>query len=106
MNRKRVIFRVALAAALLGAIVFFALHRDFVQVARLEGELQRFGSWAPLLFIALYAAATVVFVPGSVFTWFGAYEGKRASLVALSCNDDSKTTLTLSLSTCARLKNS
>lgn len=47
MNRKSVIFRAALAAALLTAIVFFALRRDFVQGASLEGELQRFGSLGP-----------------------------------------------------------
>jgi uncharacterized membrane protein YdjX (TVP38/TMEM64 family) len=34
--------------------------------ATIERELQRFGRWAPILFLLLYALATVLFVPGSV----------------------------------------
>src|SRR5207245_2523858 len=34
-------------------------------------ELQRFGEWAPILFVLLYAMATVLFVPGSVLTLAG-----------------------------------
>jgi uncharacterized membrane protein YdjX (TVP38/TMEM64 family) len=37
----------------------------------LERELQRFGRWAPLLFVGLYALSTVLFVPGSVLTVVG-----------------------------------
>ena len=71
MNRRDLIFRLIVVAALLGAIVWLALHREFLQAAALERELARFGQWAPILFVALYALATVLFVPGSVLTVAG-----------------------------------
>ncbi len=71
MNRRGLIYRLALATALFGAIVFVALHRDLFQVARLERDLQRFGHWAPILFVTFYTLATVLFVPGSAFSLAG-----------------------------------
>jgi uncharacterized membrane protein YdjX (TVP38/TMEM64 family) len=71
MNRRDLIFRLIVVAALLGAIVWLALHREFLQAAALEQELARFGPWAPILFVSLYAFATVLFVPGSVLTVAG-----------------------------------
>jgi uncharacterized membrane protein YdjX (TVP38/TMEM64 family) len=67
MNRRALIYRLILVAALFGAIVFVALHRDFFQAGTLERELERFGRWAPILFVLFYAVATVLFVPGSAF---------------------------------------
>ncbi|HVB82205.1 MAG TPA: TVP38/TMEM64 family protein [Candidatus Binataceae bacterium] len=63
--------RAALALALLAAIVWFATHRSYFAAGHLEAELQGLGRWAPPAFIALYAAATVLFVPGSVMTLLG-----------------------------------
>jgi uncharacterized membrane protein YdjX (TVP38/TMEM64 family) len=71
MKRRGLIYRLLLAAMLLGAIAFLALHRDLFQTARLQHELQRFGPWAPLLFIVLYALGAVLFAPGSAFTLAG-----------------------------------
>jgi len=71
MNRRSLIFRLILIVALVGAIAWLAVHREFLQAATLERELQRFGRWAPVLFILLYALATVLFVPGSVVTVAG-----------------------------------
>jgi uncharacterized membrane protein YdjX (TVP38/TMEM64 family) len=71
MNWRNLIFRSVLVAALLGAIVWLALHREFLQATALERELARFGPWAPILFVLLYAFATVLFVPGSVLTVAG-----------------------------------
>ena len=71
MNWRNLVFRSVLVAALLGAIVWLALHREFLQAAALERELARFGAWAPILFVVLYASATVLFVPGSVLTVAG-----------------------------------
>ncbi len=71
MNWRNLIFRLLVVAALLGAIVGLALHREFLQAAALERELARFGRWAPILFVVLYAIATVLFVPGSVLTVAG-----------------------------------
>jgi uncharacterized membrane protein YdjX (TVP38/TMEM64 family) len=63
--------RVALALALVTAIAWFATHRSYFAAGHLEAELRAMGPWAPLAFIALYAAATVLFVPGSVMTLAG-----------------------------------
>jgi uncharacterized membrane protein YdjX (TVP38/TMEM64 family) len=63
--------RVALALALVAAIAWFATHRSYFAAGHLEAELRAIGPWAPLAFIALYAAATVLFVPGSVMTLAG-----------------------------------
>jgi uncharacterized membrane protein YdjX (TVP38/TMEM64 family) len=63
--------RVALALALVAAIAWFAIHRSYFAAGHLEAELRAMGPWAPLAFIALYAAATVLFVPGSVMTLAG-----------------------------------
>ena len=71
MKRQGLIPRLVLAAGLGGAVVWLVLHREFLQAARLERELARFGPAAPILFILLYALATVLFVPGSVLTVTG-----------------------------------
>jgi len=71
MNRRNFIFRAVLAVALLGAIVWLGLHREVLQAAALEQELARFGALAPILFVLLYASATVLFVPGAVLTLAG-----------------------------------
>ena len=71
MNWGKLISRVVLGAALAAAIIWLGLHRELLQPAPLERELQRFGGWAPLLFILLYAMGTVLFVPGLVLTVAG-----------------------------------
>jgi uncharacterized membrane protein YdjX (TVP38/TMEM64 family) len=71
MKLRGLVLRLALVAALAGAIVWLALHREFLQAATLERELARFGLWAPILFVLLYAFATVLFAPGSVLTVAG-----------------------------------
>jgi uncharacterized membrane protein YdjX (TVP38/TMEM64 family) len=71
MNRRSLIFRSVLVTALAAAITWLGLHRELLQPATIERELQRFGGWAPILFLLLYALATVLFVPGSVLTVAG-----------------------------------
>lgn len=71
MSRRGLIYRLALAAAVLGAIGFLALHRNFFQAGALERELQRFGRWTPVIFVLLYTLATVLFVPGLAFSLAG-----------------------------------
>jgi uncharacterized membrane protein YdjX (TVP38/TMEM64 family)/rhodanese-related sulfurtransferase len=71
MNRRGLVYRLILAAAVFGAIIFLVLHRDFFQAGTLESELERFGHWAPIFFVLLYALATVLFVPGSAFSLAG-----------------------------------
>jgi uncharacterized membrane protein YdjX (TVP38/TMEM64 family) len=71
MNRRNLIFRLVLLAILAATTVCLALHRELLQPATLERELQRFGGWAPILFLLLYAVGAVLFVPGSVLTIAG-----------------------------------
>ena len=63
MNSRNLIFRSVLVATLVAAIIGLGLHRQLLQPATIERQLQRFGGWAPILFLLLYALATVVFVP-------------------------------------------
>jgi uncharacterized membrane protein YdjX (TVP38/TMEM64 family) len=71
MKRRGLVLRLVLVVALVAAIGWLALHRQYVQAAQLEQHLRRFGAWAPIFFIFLYSAATVLFVPGSVLTIVG-----------------------------------
>jgi uncharacterized membrane protein YdjX (TVP38/TMEM64 family) len=71
MKSRGLIFRLLLVVALAGGIVLLAVYREILQAASLQQELAHFGPWAPLLFVLLYAFATVLFVPGSVLTVAG-----------------------------------
>src|SRR5215472_521634 len=71
MKGRGLVLRLAVVAGLAGAIVWVALHREYLQTAELERELARFGRAAPILFILLYACATVLFAPGSILTLAG-----------------------------------
>jgi uncharacterized membrane protein YdjX (TVP38/TMEM64 family) len=71
MSRGNLIFRLVLVAALAAAIIWLGRHRELLQPATIERELQRFGGWAAILFLLLYTLATVLFVPGSLLTVAG-----------------------------------
>jgi len=71
MNKRSLIYRLTLIVALIAAIAWLAFHREFFVASALEHELQRFGRWAPILFVGLYALSTVLFVPGSALTVAG-----------------------------------
>jgi uncharacterized membrane protein YdjX (TVP38/TMEM64 family) len=71
MNRRNLIFRSILVVALTAAAIWLGLHRELLEPATIERELQGFGGWAPILFLLLYAMATVLFVPGSLLTVAG-----------------------------------
>lgn len=66
MNRNTV--RWLLGLALVSVIGMAVAWRDRFDVAALQTWVESAGSAAPLVFIALYAAATVLFLPGSVIT--------------------------------------
>lgn len=70
MNRAPLI-RIAVLAALVGAIAIATQYRDALDVATLSARLDDLGVWAPVAFIALYAVATVAFLPGSILTLAG-----------------------------------
>ncbi len=71
MNKRGLILRMTMVAALAVAIVWLGIHRELFQAAVLERELGRFGRWAPLIFVVVYALSTVLFVPGSLLTVAG-----------------------------------
>lgn len=70
MNR-RVLTRLALLVALVAAIVLAYVYRDWLNVAALESWVKSAGALGPVLYMALYAVATVLFLPGSVITLAG-----------------------------------
>lgn len=63
--------RALLAGALLGAIALAFLYRDHFGVETLAAWVARAGFAGPLLFMMLYAVATVLFLPGSALTLTG-----------------------------------
>lgn len=69
MNRHAV--RCLLGLALVSVIGMAVAWRDRFDLAALQTWVESAGSAAPLVFIALYAAATVLFLPGSVITLAG-----------------------------------
>jgi uncharacterized membrane protein YdjX (TVP38/TMEM64 family)/rhodanese-related sulfurtransferase len=71
MKAKTLLPRLGLLLVLAGAVVLAWLHRSQLDPASLQQQLQTLGYWAPLLFMALYALATVAFLPGSILTIAG-----------------------------------
>ncbi|MEW5707337.1 MAG: VTT domain-containing protein [Pseudomonadota bacterium] len=79
------LLRGALALLLVGGIVAAAVHSGGADSLELQALLDRAGVAAPLVFIAIYAAGAVLFLPGSVFTFaagalFGPVAGAFYSL--------------------------
>jgi len=77
--------RVGFALALVAGLALAYANRAALSADALSGWLAEAGVWAPSAFIALYAAATVLFLPGSVLTLaagalFGAVPGALYSL--------------------------
>jgi uncharacterized membrane protein YdjX (TVP38/TMEM64 family)/rhodanese-related sulfurtransferase len=78
--------RIALALALAVGLLLAFANRGALSGDALHGWLAEAGAWAPLAFIALYTAATVLFLPGAVLTLvagalFGAVSGALYSLI-------------------------
>ncbi|MGA9033561.1 MAG: TVP38/TMEM64 family protein [Sulfuricaulis sp.] len=70
MNRRTLV-RIVLFAALAAAIALAYIYRDLLNVAALESAVKNAGTLGPLLYMAVYAIATVLFLPGSVITLAG-----------------------------------
>ena len=69
MNSR--LIRIGLLLVLVTGIAMAVVYRDRFDVAALERWIQDAGIWAPLLFMAVYAIAAVLFLPGSVLTLAG-----------------------------------
>jgi uncharacterized membrane protein YdjX (TVP38/TMEM64 family)/rhodanese-related sulfurtransferase len=70
MNNNR-LMRIVLFLGLLAAVTLAIIYRDQFDAAALESWVRDAGPVAPLLFILIYALATVLFLPGSVLTLAG-----------------------------------
>jgi len=69
--RSRTILRLAMFAVLGAAIAAAFFYRAELSPAALEERLQSFGLWTAVAFVSVYAIATVLFMPGSVFALAG-----------------------------------
>ena len=63
--------RIALLILLCAAALLAYTHRDALDAKGITQAVQSVGAFAPLAFMAIYAVATVAFVPGSVLTLAG-----------------------------------
>lgn len=70
MNKKQLL-RVLLILGLLIGISFAVVFREHFDAQRLESWVKEAGGLAPVIFMLIYAAATVLFLPGSVLTLAG-----------------------------------
>ena len=68
---RRLAVRILLVAVLAAAVIWGLVNRDRIDAAALEGWIQGFGVLGPVLFVGIYALATVLFLPGSVFSLAG-----------------------------------
>ncbi len=68
---NKAIVRILLLLVLAAAIAVGLAYREHLDVTALEAWVAGTGAAAPLLFIGLYALATVLFLPGSVLTLAG-----------------------------------
>jgi uncharacterized membrane protein YdjX (TVP38/TMEM64 family) len=69
MNSR--LIRIGLLLILVVGIAVAVAYRDRLDIVVLEGWIQDAGIWAPLLFMAVYAVAAVLLLPGSVLTLAG-----------------------------------
>ena len=68
---KTVLLRGVILAVLIGIIAIAAQYRASLNADTLSALLESYGIWAPVIFIALFAIATVAFLPGVVFALAG-----------------------------------
>jgi uncharacterized membrane protein YdjX (TVP38/TMEM64 family)/rhodanese-related sulfurtransferase len=71
MNVRRLTPRLLVLLVLVAAATWTVLHRDQINLVSLEAEVRSLGVWAPAAYVALFAAATLAFVPGLVFALAG-----------------------------------
>jgi uncharacterized membrane protein YdjX (TVP38/TMEM64 family)/rhodanese-related sulfurtransferase len=67
MSAHRVLPRVAIAAFVVVLALWMMLNHDQINLAALNAWIDQLGAWAPVGYIALYALATIAFVPGAFF---------------------------------------
>ena len=83
---RKALPRLLLLAVVIAGIVVAVLNRDSIDSAALEAWITGFGPWAPAVFFLAYVLATVLFLPGLLFTLaagalFGPYVGTLIALI-------------------------
>ena len=83
---RKALPRLLLLAVVVAGIVVAVLYRDIIDSAALEAWITQFGPWAPVVFFCAYVVATLLFLPGLLFTLaagalFGPYLGTLIALV-------------------------
>jgi uncharacterized membrane protein YdjX (TVP38/TMEM64 family)/rhodanese-related sulfurtransferase len=71
MRMGRSLLRLALALPLVTAAVGATIHWGQIDLAMLDAWLGSLGLWAPVGYVALYALATIAFVPGVLLSLTG-----------------------------------
>jgi len=69
--KRQMVSRIVLFTALAVAIALAYLNWHGFDATALEGRVASAGAFGPLLYMTIYAAATVLFLPGSVITLAG-----------------------------------
>jgi uncharacterized membrane protein YdjX (TVP38/TMEM64 family) len=64
---RRALPRMALVLFLAAVAAWLAFNRDKFDLAALKIWMEATGPWAPITYVALFAMATVAFVPGAIF---------------------------------------
>jgi uncharacterized membrane protein YdjX (TVP38/TMEM64 family)/rhodanese-related sulfurtransferase len=67
MTTRAALPRLGLLFALAAMVAWALLHRPLPDPSSLQHQIQSLGPWGPLVFLALFALATVAFLPGAVF---------------------------------------
>lgn len=67
MTARAALPRLVLLLVIAGAAVWLAFHRDQLDPVLLERTVRDLGPWAPFIHVMLFAAGTVLFVPGAIF---------------------------------------
>ncbi len=70
-GRRATILRLIMLIAVAAAIIALARNRELLAPGVIRRGLARCGPFAPIMFIAIYAVATALFVPGSLLTLAG-----------------------------------
>lgn len=83
---RALIPRVALALVLVGATLWAVLSKGQLDATELTGWMAGLGIWAPVIFVALFAFGTALFVPGAAFglaggALFGPFLGSLLNLI-------------------------
>lgn len=90
MSPRRLVPRVALALLIGALAAAAALNRERFSPAILDAWIGGLGGWAPIGYVAVYALATIAFVPGTIFglaggALFGPVWGSVWNLLGATC---------------------